>query len=172
MRVLNANSLSAIAIWAGVWGIVCAMIFAAPFLMSSSWVQTGSMLYLCFSGFCHQIPERSLFIWGYPLAVCYRCSGIYLGFFLGSFLHFPRIDRSPIARRICVLAACAPLGLDVLISYLGLWRSSGACRFMTGMLLGIIISPLLVQGAAECLHRASMRKHRLFDLHSREVFHE
>jgi uncharacterized membrane protein len=32
-----------------------------------------------FSGICHQIPERSLFINGVPLPLCARCTGMYLG---------------------------------------------------------------------------------------------
>ncbi|MHB1356570.1 MAG: DUF2085 domain-containing protein [Anaerolineae bacterium] len=32
-----------------------------------------------FSGICHQIPERSLFINNQPLPLCARCTGMYLG---------------------------------------------------------------------------------------------
>src|SRR5699024_9330561 len=36
-----------------------------------------------FHGLCHQIPERSFWINGQPMAVCSRCFGIYAGFLAG-----------------------------------------------------------------------------------------
>jgi uncharacterized membrane protein len=168
----DANSLSARALLAAIWGIVCAMILSAPILLSHSCIETGSGLYLCFSRFCHQIPERSFFILGYPLAVCHRCFGIYLGFFFGSFIDYPLFYRSPQARRIWVLAAGTPLLFDVLMTYAGLWRSTGIRRFATGLFLGCLISPLLVRGISEFLSTLRIRRLQFGTCKSREAFHE
>jgi uncharacterized membrane protein len=163
----DSNSFLARAIWAGVLGILCAMILAAPILLSRACVHIASILYFAFSVFCHQIPDRSFFLLGHPLAVCHRCSGMYLGFFLGSFIHIPIVHRSPLTRRICVLSACMPLLLDVLMTRCGIWHSTGLSRFTTGLLLGCLLSLLLVRGTAEFLSETPWRKHGIRGLQTR-----
>jgi uncharacterized membrane protein len=173
MRVsLDSNSLSARALWAGVWGIMCAMILAAPLLLLHAYVHIASVFYLAFSVFCHQIPDRSFFLSGHPLAACHRCCGMYLGFFLGSFIHIPFVHRSPLTRRIWVLSACTPLLVDVLLAHCGLWRSTCLSRFATGLFLGCLISPLLVPGITEFLRKTRLRSIKFEIRKSREAIHE
>jgi len=45
----------------------------------------AGLSYLVFTPFCHQLPDRSFHLLGVPLAVCARCTGIYLGIFIGAF---------------------------------------------------------------------------------------
>src|SRR5512138_2688166 len=59
-----------------------AAIAAAPLLASSGSaapVVAGIVVYRAASIVCHQIPERSFFLSGLPLAVCARCLGLYVG---------------------------------------------------------------------------------------------
>jgi len=44
----------------------------------------ADLVYLFFKPICHQIDSRSFYIYGVKLAVCSRCSLIYLGALLGS----------------------------------------------------------------------------------------
>jgi len=144
-------SLSAKALWGGSWGLLCVLALAAPILLSHARATAGSIVYLCFSGFCHQIPERSFFLSGYPMAVCCRCFGIYLGLVLGSPGYSPSVRRTPIGRRIFVFIAGFPLLLDALLPLAGLWQSTAASRFVTGLLLGYLISSLAARGVTEWL---------------------
>jgi len=38
--------------------------FLAPFLMQAGWTGTGNVIYFVYSFFCHQLPERSFFLFG------------------------------------------------------------------------------------------------------------
>ncbi len=60
-----------------------AAIFFAPYLKSqtSEW---NRLIYAVFSLICHQIPSRCFYVYGYPLAVCARCLGVYFGFLTGT----------------------------------------------------------------------------------------
>jgi uncharacterized membrane protein len=141
--------LSAKAVLAGTWGMVCALILAAPLLSAHHYHKTSSILYLLFSPICHQMPNRSFYISGFALAVCHRCSGIYLGLFLGSFLHNYLIDYFAGRRRFIVLFSCIPLIVDALAVPAGIWTGSWITRFATGLLFGTLISSLLLRGLAE-----------------------
>src|SRR3990170_3560751 len=57
-------------------------ILLAPYLRSRSSPWSG-LAYAVYSPVCHQVAGRSLRCFGEPLAVCTRCTGIYLGFLLG-----------------------------------------------------------------------------------------
>jgi len=143
---------------AGAWGIFCTMILATPILLAYSWREAASVLYLSFSSICHQIPDRSFLVLGYSLPVCHRCSGIYLGLFLGSLIENRFVHRSPRARRVWILAACIPMLFDVVLSYSGLWLGTGLTRFFTGLCFGSLISTLLVRGVTEVLMDAPWRR--------------
>ncbi len=143
---------------AGAWGVLCSMILAVPILLANSCHKPAALLHYSFSYICHQIPERSFFLLGYSLPVCHRCSGIYLGFFLGSLVEIHFAHRSPRARRIWVMAACIPMLADGFLSYSGLWPGTGPGRFFTGFWFGSLISTLLVRGVAELLTQAPWRR--------------
>ncbi len=60
------------AIFALVFGVWVWLPFLAPFFMHVGWDGPGRTLYFIYSFFCHQLPERSLFLFGprvmYPLS--------------------------------------------------------------------------------------------------------
>jgi uncharacterized membrane protein len=118
---------------AGAWGFICLMIIGAPVLVSFSYVKAGTVLYLCFSPFCHQIADRSFTMFGFPLAVCHRCFGLYLGLFFGSFCNNSFACRSPRVRRAWILCAGMLLLSDVLLSRTPLWQGTCVSRFATGL---------------------------------------
>jgi uncharacterized membrane protein len=172
---IRSNSVSARTIMAGVWGTLCVLIIAAPFLLSHSCRRAAAFLYLFFSCMCHQIPGRSFIFSGHPLAVCHRCSGIYLGLFLGSLVENRFVFHSPRARRWCVIAASAPLLFDILAPHLGLWISTDLSRFFTGLLFGGLAASLLVCGVTELLNEVPAPGRRALQSAiriSREAFHE
>ncbi len=140
------------------WGSLCALILAAPLLELHSRRTAAAFIYFFFSFVCHQIPKRSLLISGHALAVCHRCSGIYLGMFLGTFGGYRTIRNRMKARRVLVLCAIIPISLDALASLAGLWTGFALIRFFTGLLFGTLISPLFVCAFTEFLNEAPWRK--------------
>ncbi len=120
---------------------------AAPLLMARG-RRSALLLYAVFSPLCHQDPGRSFSLAGFPLAVCARCAGIYLGAFLGLAarpLVRPLTDLRP-PRTPVFLAVSLPLAVDAVGNLLGLWRSPGLLRFAVGLLWGPILPFYLLAG--------------------------
>jgi len=125
-------------------------IFLAPYLKSrsSSW---GALVCAVYAPTCHQAASRSFYCFGYPVAVCARCLGIYLGFLAG--LGFYPLSRGfrqirlPPARLF--LSVSAPIVLDTLGNFSGLWLTSGWLRLATGVLWGSILPFYFITGVAE-----------------------
>lgn len=90
-----------------------------------------------FAPFCHQDPVRSLSLAGAVLPVCARCTGIYLGAWLGWALWFfiapPRRDR-PVTNLVLILGL-GPLVPDGLINSV-LLTTPAPLRLATGLLFG------------------------------------
>jgi len=142
------------------WGVVCVLTLAAPLALAHGRAD-ALPVYLGFSFFCHQSPERSFALAGLPLAVCHRCSGIYLGLFAGSLLAPLRFPGSLRGRRWWLLAAALPALIDFALARSGLWSGSAWSRAFSGMFLGYMISPLLVRALAELVRRrpSGARRH-------------
>jgi len=140
---------------AAVTGFICALMIVAP-LMTHCGSSAAAIVYLFFSPICHQIPERSFAVLGHPVAVCHRCSGIYLGLFLGSFIENNFLHRSPRIRRIWVLSAMTPLLLDLMLPLTGIWAGTYSTRFFTGLIFGMMAVWLVVRGTEELSNEQEM----------------
>jgi len=98
-----------------------------------------------FAHVCHQIPDRSFWIAGQPMAVCSRCFGIYAGFALG-WLLLPVTGRMNVARlmpfkRILLAAVLINLA-DIIGNFLGFWENTLTSRLILGCMLGIAAAVL------------------------------
>jgi uncharacterized membrane protein len=82
---------------------------------------------------CERDPARTLSLFGVPLGVCARCSGIYFGVGLGALLRFPRLSEQ--ATRRWVGLGAALMLLDVSLEDFGWHASWPAVRVVTGVLL-------------------------------------
>jgi uncharacterized membrane protein len=108
-------------------------------------------LYACFSPVCHQIPERSFRLFGYPLAVCARCFGIYAGA-LGGLVVYPfrrgfENVRLPDLRLF--IAVSAPIVVDTAGNALRLWQTANGPRFIVGFVWGLILPFYFLTGLGE-----------------------
>jgi uncharacterized membrane protein len=112
-------------------------VFAAPFFGRYSPL-LGLWLRWFFAAVCHQRPERSFVLWGAPLAVCARCTGIYAGAVLGSLLRL----RTQTALFIGG-AALAVNAIDVASEMIGLHGNLPWLRLALGMMLGATAGALL-----------------------------
>src|SRR6185369_7959074 len=95
------------------------LIFVAPLAESSGRSEWAAVIYHAFGIFCHQRPDRSYFIEGHKLAVCSRCTGLYVSFAI-TLLLYPllrslRNNVNP-PRKYLFLAA-VPLGIDFSLTF-------------------------------------------------------
>lgn len=153
MKRSRANSvaygltLTGIVLW-------LAAVVAAPLLRRGG-PRWSALFYAVFAPVCHQRPERSFFLNGFPLAVCGRCFGIYAGILLGT-LVFPLLRRKapggfPAIRTLVLFSL--PIGLDTLANFLGLWSTGNGFRFASGILWGVILPFFFIPAVAEALGR-------------------
>jgi len=133
-------------------GWVAALI-AAPLL--PGWA--GAMVYGIASFVCHQVPERSFYLAGFPLPVCARCLGIYLGASVGAGAVWIRANSgrpvslaSVTARRLAV-AAASPTLFTVVPEIAGIWYPSNVTRALAGLPLGAMTA-LVVMSALATVH--------------------
>ena len=98
------------------------------------------VLYAFYDTVCHQIPERSFRTAGEPLAVCHRCTGLYVGFLLGLIAvpRWHRMRRWLLDKPARVVAFSLPLALDWSLTI-----NTPASRFVTGLLAAAPVAVLL-----------------------------
>ena len=141
-----------------VWGVAAgcallllALIFAAPSALSHRHPLIGSAIYQIFRPFCHQIPARSFYFEGHPLAVCARCSGLYIGFAVGALLYplVRSLRRSDAPARAWLIAAALPTATDFALGFSGIWANTHLSRSVTGALLGAVVAFFVVPGLVD-----------------------
>ena len=100
--------------------LFCAGIFAAP-LLEAGGHAAGSWLRWTYAPLCHQLARRSLELAGHPLAVCARCTGLYLGGLLGLLWAVGAGwgVRVPGPQRAWLVVALLPTALDFVVKGLG-----------------------------------------------------
>lgn len=117
--------------------------FLAPLLDAAGLHLPARIIYLVYRPTCHQLPERSFFIFGHQVAVCARCSALYVSFWgaglayaLASAVWRVRVPvwRAPALRWVGV--AAIPLAVDGLTQLVGLRTSTNWVRTITGVLTG------------------------------------
>lgn len=137
-------------------GVVwCVGLIAAPVLVSQGggWGILGSSLYQFFHPICHQLEGRSFHMLGKPLAVCIRCSSVYVAFLAGTLL-FPLVvdfTRTLWSRRDVLLYAVLPMVVDVALDEFGIHSSTGITRLITGALFGIVVPFYIIPTAQEAV---------------------
>ncbi|NLY31590.1 MAG: DUF2085 domain-containing protein [Firmicutes bacterium] len=82
---------------------------------------------------CHQLPERSLFLFGWQMPVCARCQGILMGQIVGLILIAAQVHMP---FWLC-LASLALLFVDWFIQHIGLLPSNNVKRLLSGLLAGV-----------------------------------
>ena len=131
----------------GITFVCVILIFLAPILVYFK-SKYGFLIYFIFSPLCHQISERSFHIFEFQLAVCSRCTGIYLGLFIGTILYpfIFSIKRQRIPSFKLFILFSFPMGIDVFGNILNFWISPGIIKALTGFIFGIILPFYLIPG--------------------------
>jgi len=103
------------------------------------------ILYQVGSAICHQLPERSFFVYETQMPLCARCSGIYLGMFIAfSFYFFTKIlkNKKPIKPpslwiNILSIIFILLMIIQALTSTFINYPFENELRFITGILFGL-----------------------------------
>jgi len=152
---------------AGVVGFV----LLPPFLMSVGQASAADLSYKILHATCHQLPERSLFIFGYKMGVCSRCFAIY-GSMLAAGIAYPlfrRLGDESFPNKWWLILAILPILIDggtQLLTDFGIApgflarHSTNELRVATGAIFGFTVSfyiiPILA-GIQNSLRRQAMR---------------
>lgn len=119
----------------------------APLSMAAGLESVARPIYRLYSLLCHQIPERTLWLAGHPMAFCARDTGLYGGLWLGMVVVAagcrPRLSVG------LALALAVPLVLDGGSQLIGLRESVNWLRLVTGSMAGVsavlYVLPRMVQ---------------------------
>jgi len=130
-------------------------IVLAPFLMSTGDPALGAIgnaFMAAYHPTCHQLPERSLFVFGHQMTVCSRCFAIYVSFLSGGLLFYFIRNRLKPFHILYYILFCVPMGIDGTAQLFGIplprgigpglqliWavESTNELRLITGAIFGL-----------------------------------
>lgn len=139
---------AALSVIASVWLFI---IVLPPVLVKLGYPSAAEPIYTFYSFICHQIPERSLYIFDHQLAVCSRCFGVYCGLLIG-LLTYPlwrSVDNIEPFSRIWLLLSLVPISIDWSLTIFGIWENTHLSRFITGAILGIACGIYILPAVVE-----------------------
>jgi uncharacterized membrane protein len=161
----NESARRARAAWAVTLAIALAfvgVIVAAPLLRARGSLLLSQAIYQGFHTACHQMPERSFHLEGFPLAVCARCFGLYAGGLAG-LLIYPLargLKRMDAPHRTWLFLAALPTSVDFALGLFGVWENTHWSRFLTAFLLGACSAFYILPGAVGLAFRYRPRRVR------------
>ena len=139
----------------------CGLILLAPYLASVA-SPLSEFVYRSFHPICHQLPERSFHIFDEKLAVCSRCSSIYVAFLVGILAYpFIRLPNNPflqhsnapvlhnLTKPSVLIVTLLPMVIDVGLDMVGLHESDAVTRTLTGTLFGFVVTFFVLPAALE-----------------------
>jgi uncharacterized membrane protein len=139
----------------------CLLIVSAPYLALAGVISLSNFLYYLFSVTCHQLPERSFFLFGYKLAVCSRCTGIYFGALISTLVYplLLKVDNIKTPGKWLLIYSLIPIGLDGGIQLITSYESNNLLRFITGAIFGGVLPLYLLPVYNELVYGFFIREH-------------
>ncbi|MCX6024534.1 MAG: DUF2085 domain-containing protein [Chloroflexi bacterium] len=109
----------------------------APLSLALGFREFSLALYDGLKIVCHQLPERSFFVFGYQMGFCERDTAIFVSVALTGLIYAPfRRWVRPLSWTLMALFA-APMAVDGVTQLFGWRESDAALRSVTGALFGI-----------------------------------
>lgn len=132
---------------ASVMLILLALAILAPYEAAHG----NTTYYTLFRGICHQKAHRCFELFGFPMAICARCTSIYFGIAIGA-LFLPVLNSENRRRYLILLGVSSALiGIDVACGYLHLYNNIFATRIITGCFWGLPLGAMLVNAVQDLL---------------------
>lgn len=135
------------------WALLIALAFLLiwiagmlpPVLEQLSLESTAGSIRCVYKLLCHGIPDRCPQLFGRPAAVCVRCTGIYISFFIGCAAIFP-ILRNKLNMKTSLLVSIfftGVMAMQWILELTGTISVSPFLQVVTGFLWGLGLSQLL-----------------------------
>ena len=134
----------------------------SPLLRAVGFDALGQGIFLAYRPLCHQLPERSFFVFGYQVAFCHREAAMYTLLFIGGLLFGLVRDRlKPLPLAVGALLLLPMLldgGSHLLddVLHLGLrggGDAPGTLNFWLRMLTGFLFALAMILVVYPCLER-------------------
>lgn len=114
--------------------IICAIL--APISAGYGWFNLSANLTSMITNACHQQPDRSIWIMGYPMALCSRCLGVYMGCFVTALFNFN------ITLKVWIMLILLAI-IDIILNYVLSIDTGNFSRFIAGICFGISLITLI-----------------------------
>ena len=89
---------------------------------------------------CHQQPDKSFWIMGYPIALCCRCLGFYIGVSLSSIFYIFHNKKLQFKFFVFILLFVL---LDLISNCLIKYYTHNAIRFIVGLMMGLLFTSII-----------------------------
>lgn len=117
----------------------------------------AAVAHLVLAPLCHQLPERSFMHAGHAMAICHRCTAIYVGIAAGGLAVTLGARVSPWSAPMWLLVTGA-LGVQVALGWMFDGLDLPALRLLTGGLFGLWSGAALAEALAQAPKRAPARE--------------
>jgi uncharacterized membrane protein len=127
------------------------LILIAPAAAAADLRGVSDPVYHFFGYLCHQMPERSFYLFGHQFAVCSRCFGVYFGLAAGMVAYplFRKLDESDPLPRFWLFLSMVPMSADWALGYFRIWENTHLTRVVTGLILGVACAVFIVPALVE-----------------------
>ncbi len=131
-KILRVFIFLSLSIWC--LGIISDLIIANPAYAAVS----HPVLKKIYGTVCHQIDDKTFSFNGQKLFVCARCTGIYLGALITSFISLFYFRKINFGMKL-LYASMLPMLLDVIFTSIGFYSYIKYLAFSTGIFFGSIV---------------------------------
>mgnify|MGYP002770967178 CR=1 FL=1 len=109
----------------------------APIMAYFKHYNFSALLTSLFLYSCHQQPDRSFWILGYPMALCCRCYGFYLGVIISGIIALFNKLKISLNVFIFIFVLCF---IDIIINFSinTIHNTGNITRFIVGVLMGVL----------------------------------
>jgi uncharacterized membrane protein len=138
-RAFALKTARTVALLAALFSLVAsAANFAVPALMRAGQSEAGIFLWTVLSPLCHQKSERSLFMLGWQMGMCARCTTMFLASMVPGLVLFvrPELVMKRIALYPAALGLMAPMIIEILFTLVFQTDFDVKVRMVMGALYG------------------------------------
>jgi len=173
----NSDNLWVVAYLAILTYVVSVVMFTIVFLAAPLLLVSGNAFLRGFAAaafkmvetfvMCHQLPERSLFLFDIQLPICARDTGIYIGSSLGGLLGLTSYTQLPrfLKKKLVLAVLTLPMIVDGVTQTLMFSReSSNMLRLATGLLFGFGLLYFFTSRISERYQNVNINKSDVFTL--------